>query len=235
LRVRLHHLVERYSGAEQQLLETVMKCAGQLSACVLLRQSQLRREPPQLECSLLQLRMTLFQLRVTPAECVLSLAMQGPLAFFIAACLENFLGAAAFCDVQIDPTHPGDLSVGGVVGAAQTVHPPYGSIRSHGTEYDVPLITMPVKHVVEVGKHFRAVLLVNTGDPCVEYPWSTLRKAVLRMESVVPVRLIGEGIPCPHARRRCVKSEPEPLFALPQCFLDQSALRDIQFKSGEPH
>src|SRR6516225_8719214 len=99
--------------------------------------------------------MTLFQLRMTSTECLLSLSLQRPLSFFIAACLENLLGAAAFCDVQVDPTHPGDLPVGGAVGAAQAVHPPHGSFRSHGTEYDVPFIMMSVQHVVEVSEHSR--------------------------------------------------------------------------------
>src|SRR5262249_51050439 len=100
--------------------------------------------------------MTSFQLTMTSAECLLSLSMQGPLSFFIAACLEMLLGTASFCDVQVDPTHPGDLPSGGAVGAAQAVHPPYGPVRSHGTEYDVPLMLIPAQHVVNVGEHFRA-------------------------------------------------------------------------------
>src|SRR5262249_31063331 len=137
---------------------------------------------------------------MTLAECLFSLSVQGPLSLFIAACLEKLLGAAAFCDVQVDPTHPGDVPVGGAVGAAQAVYPPYGPIRSHGTECDVPLILMPVQHVVEVGEPLRAVFLVNSGDPCVKCLWDSLGEAVVRMESVVPRGLIGDGIPCPHAR-----------------------------------
>src|SRR5215831_11895742 len=109
--------------------------------------------------TLFQLGMTLFQFGMTSPEGLLSLLLQGPPSFFIAACLKNLLGSAEFCDVEVDPTHPGDLSVGGVVGAAHAVHPPYGSIRSHGAEYDVPVILMPVHHVVEMGEHFRAVVL----------------------------------------------------------------------------
>src|SRR5262249_34038592 len=93
--------------------------------------------------------------------------------------------------------------------------PPYGPIRSHGTEYDVPVILMHVPHVVEVGEHFRAVVLVNTGEPCAACLWDSLGEAVLRKESIVPARLI-ERIPGPHARHRGVEGETQPLFALPQ-------------------
>src|SRR5215475_493885 len=96
-----------------------MKHAGKLPACALLGESQLRREPSQLECSsfqlgmtLFQFSMTLFQLRMTLPECLLSLLVQGPLSLFIAACLENLLGVAEFCDVQVDSAHPCDLPVG---------------------------------------------------------------------------------------------------------------------------
>src|SRR6516225_6445260 len=104
--MRFCHLVECDPGGEQQLLETVMERAGKLSACALLGKSELRRQSAQLECSLFQLRMTLFQLRVTAAECILTLSMQGPLSLFIAACLENLLGAAAFRDIQFKPSEP---------------------------------------------------------------------------------------------------------------------------------
>src|SRR5215471_12130588 len=103
--------------------------------------------------------MTLFQLRMTLPECLLSLLVQGPLSLFIAACLENLLGVAEFCDVQVDSAHPCDLPVGSAVGAAQAVDPPHGSIRSHGTEYNVPVILMEVQHIVEVSEYFRAVVV----------------------------------------------------------------------------
>src|SRR5215831_14728278 len=119
-----------------------MERAGKLLANALLGQSQLRRKSAQLKCPSFQLGMTLFQLSMTSAEGLLSLLLQGSFSFFIAAGLENLLGAAAFRDVQVDPSHPGELPVGDAVGAAQAVHPPYGPIRSHGTEYDVPVILM---------------------------------------------------------------------------------------------
>src|SRR5215471_3943839 len=177
-----------------------MKRAGKLFAHPLLGQSQLRCKSAQLKCASFQFGMTLFQLGMTSAECLLSLPLRDPLSFFIAAGLETLLGAAAFRDVQVDPTHPGQLPVRGAVGASHTVHPSYGPIRSHGTEYDVPVILMPLQHVFEVGEHFREVVLVNTGHPCVECLLGSLGEAVLRMESVVPTELIGERIPRPITR-----------------------------------
>src|SRR5215475_10444383 len=108
-----------------------MERAGKLLADALLGQSHLRRKPAQLKCpsfqfgmTLFELGMTLLQLSMTSAEGFLSLPLQDPLSFFIASGLENFFGVAAFRDVQVDPTHPGESPVGGAVGAAQTVHPP---------------------------------------------------------------------------------------------------------------
>src|SRR5262249_43969297 len=117
-------------------------------------------------------------------------------------------------DVQVDSSHSGELPVGDAVGAVQAVHPPYGFIWSHGTEYDVPIIVMLLQHVFEVGEHFREVVLVHTGDPCVECLWGFLGEAILRMESVVSTGLIGKKILCSGACRRGVECETELLFAI---------------------
>src|SRR5215471_14637576 len=212
-----------------------MKRAGKLFAHALLSQCQLRCKPAQLKCPSFQFGMTLFQLSMTSADCLLSLLLEGPLSFFIAAGLESLLGVAAFRDVQVDPSHPGELPVGDAVGAAQAVHPPYGPIRSYRTEYDVPVILMPLQHVFEVGEHFREVVLVNTGDPCVECLWGSLGEAVLRMESVVPTGLIRERIPRPGARHRGVQSEPQPLFSFLQHLFGLYKLGNVDIVRDHPH
>ena len=76
-----------------------MKRAGKLLPHALLSQCQLRCKPAQLKCSSFEFGMTLFQLRMTSSESLLSLLLQRPLSFFIAAGLENLVGATTLRDI----------------------------------------------------------------------------------------------------------------------------------------
>src|SRR5262249_37836000 len=143
-----------------------------LSARILLGQSQLGREPAQLERSPLKLS-------VTSAESLLSLFVQRALTFLVPARLESRLSAAAFGDIQIDPAHSRDLAIGPMMASAQTVHPHSRPVGLHGAEYGVPFVMMPAQHVVEVTEHSRAVLLVHTRDPGIECLRRFLAEAVL--------------------------------------------------------
>src|SRR5215813_8799573 len=100
-----------------------MKRLGKLSAGILLGQSQLGREPSQLECSLFQLRMTSFQLRMTLAECLLSLFVHGAITFFLAARLEKVLGATTLRDIQIEAGKQHYMPFGIAVGLAPAFYP----------------------------------------------------------------------------------------------------------------
>src|SRR5262249_17232704 len=94
-------------------------------------QSQLRGKPPQLKRSL-------FQLSMTSTEGLFSLPLQGPISFFVAACLENFLSAATFSNIHVKPGEPDDFAVGIVVSLAATFYPQHCSVGSHDAERVIP-------------------------------------------------------------------------------------------------
>src|SRR5262245_66655549 len=98
----------------------------------------------------------------------LSLPVHRAITFLVPACLESLLSAAAFGDIQTDPSDPCDLAIGTPISAAQAVHPRHGPIRPHGAEYDVPFVMTPAQQAVDVTEHSRAVLLVNMRDPGIE-------------------------------------------------------------------
>src|SRR5215467_14481721 len=105
-----------------------MKHAGKLSLCALLRQSQLRRQPAQLDCSL-------FQLRMTSAESFLRLFLQSAIMLLVAASLALLFGATALRDIQLEPGEPYYLSVGIAMRVAQTLYPRDGPIGPHNAEW----------------------------------------------------------------------------------------------------
>src|SRR5262245_43011849 len=170
---------------------------------------------------------------MTSTQGLPSLLVQRAITFLVAAPLVSLLRTAAFGDIQIDPTDSRDLAIGTTIGAAQAVHPRHGPVRPHGAEYDVPFVVMPVQHVFDVTEHSRAVLLVNTRDPCIESLWISRGEAVLRSESVVPAALIAEAIPGPNARRRGVERERKQLFTVPQCFLSAGAFNRFPDAFGD--
>src|SRR5262249_54233720 len=149
--------------------------------------------------------------------------VQCAVTFLVPVRLQSLFSKAAFGDIQIDPTDSRDLAIGTTIGATKAVHPRQGPVRPYGAEYDVPFVVMPVQHVFDVTEHSRAVLLVNSRDPCVECLRISRGEAVLRMESVVPTGLIGEAIPGPNARRRGVERERKQLFTLRQCCFSAGA------------
>src|SRR5215831_9143990 len=97
-----------------------MERAGELSAGALLCQGQLRCKPTQLKRPPFQLRMTSFQLAMASAQSLLSLFVYSPLSLFIAACLENLLGTATLCDIQLKTGEPPHLPLSVAIGMAQT-------------------------------------------------------------------------------------------------------------------
>src|SRR5262245_48123751 len=203
-----------------------MKHTGKLSARTLLGKSQLRSKPAQLQ-------RPPFELSMTSTQGFLSLFLQRAITFLVPARLENLLSTAAFGDIQTDPTDSRDLTFETPIGTAYPVHPRHSLVRPHGAEYDVPFVVMPVQHVFDVTEHSRAVLLVNTRDPCIESLWISRGEAVLRSESVVPAALIAEAIPGPNARRRGVERERKQLFTVPQCFLSAGAFNRFPDAFGD--
>src|SRR5262249_26852642 len=151
----------------------------------------------------------------------------------VSARQESLFSTAAFGDIQTDPTDSRDLAIRTTIGAAKAVHPRHSPVRPHGAEYDVPFVVMSAQDVFHVTAHSLAVLLVNTRDPCIECFRISRGEAVLRMESVVPARLIGEAIPGPNAGRRGVEREQKQLFTLPQCFLSAGAFNRFPHAFGD--
>jgi len=76
-----------------------MKRLRQFFAGMMFGQSQVRREPAQLESPLLQLS-------VTPTEGLLGLFLQRVIAFLVPARMEGLFGMPAFIEIQFDSDEP---------------------------------------------------------------------------------------------------------------------------------
>src|SRR5204863_4344756 len=104
-----------------------MKRLRQFFADMLFGQSQVRREPAQLE-------RPLFQLSMTSTDGLISLFAQRAITFLVPARLESLLGPYAFSDIQVQARQADYLSLGITMDSAQTLNPRHGSVGPNDTE-----------------------------------------------------------------------------------------------------
>jgi hypothetical protein len=109
------------------------------------------------------------------------------------------------------------------------------------TEGVVPRILAGGQHLVEESEHLRAVLLVHTAQPRLLRGRLVGSEAVDRTEALVPVDVIGAGLPRPRTSRRRIERQPHPPFALAQRRLDVFLLGHVDHRrqqvisSGDLH
>jgi len=81
----------------------------------------------------------------------------------------SFFDEPPISDVEFQSSKPRQLPFGITIGLAQTLYPRHGPIGSHNAERVVPVVPRPpLQNLVEKAEQRVAVILVNTGKPCVE-------------------------------------------------------------------
>lgn len=105
----------------------------------------------------------------------------------------------------------------------------------------VPRILAGGQHLVEESEHLRAILLVHTAQPRLVRGWLFGSKAIYRTEAIVPVDVIGAGLPRPRTSSRRIERQPHPPFALAQRHLGVFLLGHVDHRrqqvisSGDLH
>ena len=160
--------------------------------------------------------------------------LQFPIALLVTARLERLLGPPALGDVEIEPGEPRDLAVGSAVGASQTLYPRHVPVGQHDAKRVVPRILPVVRRISS-----RRPSTCGRSSSCTRDIHASKRRrffggeAVSRTKAIIPIDVIGAGVPRPGASCRRIERQTQPLFTLPQRSLGAGALDRVPGPFGD--
>ena len=157
---------------------------------------------------------------------------QRAIVFLVPTRLESLLSPAALGDVQFESREPRDVTSRVAFGSSQTLHPEHGSIGTYETVCVIPRIS-PLHQFVECAKHPRAVVDVDTREPRVEQRGFLRSEPESCAEDVIPIGVIGSGIPRPGAACGRFECKPQPRFLFAECRFGAGALDGIPGPFGD--
>ena len=114
----------------------------------------------------------------------------------VAPRLNGLLRSAALGHVQFKAGEPRDLASGITIGSTEGLHPQNRSIRPHIPVGVIPRI-FPLQNLLQGEEHLRSVFGVNPPEQGLEQRRFVNGKPKLGAEGLVPIRVVGAGIPGP--------------------------------------